>query len=80
LPARIGSPRQKRGNRPNDQNNVVGLRKDWCSLPNKARPRAEVGETTGIKVQHPCATTLLLAVLHRAATRKTIDVLYRKRL
>ncbi|MCI63547.1 hypothetical protein A2U01_0084804, partial [Trifolium medium] len=80
LPARIGSPRQKRGNRPNDQNSVVGLRKDWCSWPNKVRPRDEVGETMGIKVQHPCAATLLLAVLHRAATRKTIDVLSRKRL
>ncbi|MCI66681.1 hypothetical protein A2U01_0087939, partial [Trifolium medium] len=78
--ARIGSPRQKKGNLPNDQSSVVSLRKDWCSWPNKARPRAEIGETTGIKVQHPCAATLILAVLHMAATRKTIDVLSRKRL
>ncbi|MCI85227.1 hypothetical protein A2U01_0106506, partial [Trifolium medium] len=39
LPARIGSPRQKRGNLPNGQSSVVGLHKDWCSWPNKGHPR-----------------------------------------
>ncbi|MCI69239.1 hypothetical protein A2U01_0090500, partial [Trifolium medium] len=50
LPARIGSPRQKRGKPPNNYSIVIGLRKGWSSWLNKDLPRADLGETKGIKV------------------------------
>ncbi|MCI92916.1 hypothetical protein A2U01_0114213, partial [Trifolium medium] len=59
---------------------VVGLHKDWCSWLNKARPRAEAGETIGITARLPCATAVLLDVLHMATTRKIIAALSRKKL
>ncbi|MCI53872.1 hypothetical protein A2U01_0075119, partial [Trifolium medium] len=64
----------------NDQSSVVGLRKDWYSWPNKGHLRAKVEETMGIKAQPLCAATFLLAVLYKAATRKTPAAPSRKRL
>ncbi|MCI91020.1 hypothetical protein A2U01_0112314, partial [Trifolium medium] len=68
------------GKPPNNYSIVVGLRKGWSSWQNKGLPRAEVGETKGIKVRHLCAATLLLAILHQAATRKTLAAPSRRRL
>ncbi|MCI52883.1 hypothetical protein A2U01_0074129, partial [Trifolium medium] len=48
-------------------------------MAKQARHRAEAGEITGIIARHPRATTVLLAVLHMAATGKIIAALSRER-
>ncbi|MCI37597.1 hypothetical protein A2U01_0058821, partial [Trifolium medium] len=50
------------------------------SWQSKARPRAEVRETTGVTARHSRTTTILLAALHLVVTRKIIAALFRRKL